>query len=453
MSANGQSACFDSGLGAFTAAAGATEPTTCPRNSYALLRGATTCTACPANSVSSGGASPCSCNQGYVAGETINSTASTCAPCPAGSYAATINQTSACVPCSSGTFTAAPGATAASFCVLNTFSSGEGATTCLSCPANSQAVQNGKLCACNSGYYGSGGNATSATCVPCPAGAECLAADPNGRRTAGTLRSLAGQWRVPGAASPVFMPCPLGAAACPSSSNGTCAVGYVGVLCGVCQVGFHASGSVCSVCRGSFNAWLLPVMCVVLVLVSALAVWVSRRLDTTKLVNGAKVLVSYLQVMGSSSSSYQIPWPGFMQGILDFYRVALMDVFQVTAVDCYVPMDFFAPFYFVTLSTVALLAGGALVHRVLPQALQRWAPHWEAGRRKYWRNAIVKGICIFMVRRPTGFCFVPLSFLFFFPIHSRSFGLPLFFRPFSIPPLASSRSACGIAPPWAQPAT
>jgi len=103
--------------------------------------------------------------------------------------------------------------------------------------------------------------------------------------------------------------------------------------------------------------------------------------------------------MGSSSSSYQIQWPGFMQGMLDFYRVALMDLFQVTAVDCYVPMNFYAPFYFVTMATVAVLAAGALVHRALPLLLQRFAPQWEANQRKHWRNVIVKAICIFMVRR------------------------------------------------------
>ncbi len=40
------------------------------------------------------------------------------------------------------------------------------------------------------------------------------------------------------------------------------------------------------------------------------------------------------QVMGSSSSSYNIPWPDFMQSLLDKMRLALLDVYQVTAVDC-----------------------------------------------------------------------------------------------------------------------
>ena len=327
---------------------------------------------------------------------------SACVACPAGQFVAATKAT-ACEMAPPGSYAANTGAIAASQCANNFFSASLGATTCLVCPPNSASGTGAKTCGCEASFYGVVLNGTLTSCAPCPAGAECLAADPLGQRTARTLSSLAGQWRVPTAAArPSFMPCPLGVAACPSSSNGTCAPGYAGVLCGVCQIGYHASGSTCSVCRGTANAWLLPIMCVVVVLLCALAVWVSRRLDTTKLVNGAKVIVSYLQVMGSSSSSYQIPWPSFMQGMLDFFRVALMDVFQVTAVDCYVPMDFYAPFYFVTMTTVAVLVGGALVHRVLPLAMQRWASHWESDERKHGRNVIVKSICIFMVRRIMG---------------------------------------------------
>ncbi len=46
-------------------------------------------------------------------------------------------------------------------------------------------------------------------------------------------------------------PCPMGAAACPSSSNGSCAVGYMGVMCGVCQKGYHATGAACLKCQGA----------------------------------------------------------------------------------------------------------------------------------------------------------------------------------------------------------
>ena len=93
---------------------------------------------------------------------------------------------------------------------------------------------------------------------------------------------------------------------------------------------YHASGLSCTLCRGSANAYLLPVLCVVAVLVAAAGYYVAKRLDTTKFVSAAKVLVSYLvwvfidqcissfcsshyvsfdfpqQVMGSSSSTYML---------------------------------------------------------------------------------------------------------------------------------------------------
>ena len=103
--------------------------------------------------------------------------------------------------------------------------------------------------------------------------------------------------------------------------------------------------------------------------------------------------------MGSSSSNYQIPWPGFMQGMLDAFRVALMDVFQVTAVDCFVPMDFFTPFYFVSGTTITLLAATYGAHRALPWLARTWFPHWATDAIKRARNLLLKAICIFMVRR------------------------------------------------------
>jgi hypothetical protein len=106
-------------------------------------------------------------------------------------------------------------------------------------------------------------------------------------------------------------------------------------MCGVCSPGYHLSSRACELCTGSANAYLLPVLAVALVAFVVLFVYISRRVNLTKLVSVAKVIVSYLQVMGSSSSSYQIPWPDFMQGLLTNFRLALMDVMQVLAVDCW----------------------------------------------------------------------------------------------------------------------
>jgi hypothetical protein len=141
--------------------------------------------------------------------------------------------------------------------------------------------------------------------------ADCTTSNDLGR-TAATLRSMPGFWRLPDnslsgtsagvngslaavARLPVFYACPMGRLACPSSANGSCFPGYEGVMCGVCSPGYHSSGASCTVCEGS-NKYMLPVVIVVAALAIALFVFISRRVDTTKLVGAGKVIVSYLQV-------------------------------------------------------------------------------------------------------------------------------------------------------------
>ncbi len=79
--------------------------------------------------------------------------------------------------------------------------------------------------------------------------------------------------------------------------------------------------------------------------------------------------VSYLQVMGSSSSSYQIPWPGFMRSLLDQMRVALLDVYAVMAVDCFADYSFYEPFWITTVTTSATLLLAFVAHLCLPRVI------------------------------------------------------------------------------------
>ncbi len=76
-------------------------------------------------------------------------------------------------------------------------------------------------------------------------------------------------------------------------------------MCGVCSRGYHLSSRACELCAGSANAYLLPVLALALVAFVLLFVYISRRVNLTKLVSAAKV------------------------------RLALMDVMQVLAVDCW----------------------------------------------------------------------------------------------------------------------
>jgi hypothetical protein len=179
-------------------------------------------------------------------------------------------------------------------------------------------------------------------------------------------------------------------------SSGSCAIGYQGPMCGVCSPGYHLSSRACELCSGSANAYLLPVLALALIAFAVGFVYISRRVNLTKLISAAKVIVSYLQVMGSSSSTYQIPWPAFMQGLLTSFRLALMDVMQVLAVDCWRQLTFYDGFLFTTITTSALLTLVPLVHRLAPHVIARWLPQYVGTPLKEFRNLLVKGIAIFV---------------------------------------------------------
>ena len=67
---------------------------------------------------------------------------------------------------------------------------------------------------------------------------------------------------------------------------------------------------------------------------------------------------------------YNIPWPSSMAGLLAAFRLALMDVYQVTAVDCYAEFNFYTPFYFTTIATTVMLLSIPILHRSVPWILR-----------------------------------------------------------------------------------
>ncbi len=90
-----------------------------------------------------------------------------------------------------------------------------------------------------------------------------------------------------------------------------------------------------------------------------------------------------------------VPWPDFLQGILSFFRLALMDVFAITAVDCYAPFDFWTPFWGVTILTLSILIGAAILHRVTPWFVQRCFPDKISWAQNI-RSGLLKGTTIYM---------------------------------------------------------
>jgi hypothetical protein len=429
---NGASVCFPCTSGFYVASPSLCGP--CDAGTFSSTSAATTCQACPSGSVAlSIGSTACTpCNPGsstveFVANNssasricqpcrtgTFSSTsaATSCQTCPSGLVALSIGSTACnpcnpgsstvesvandssvsriCQPCVAGTFAVTSGSATCAPCAANFFSPFQGLTTCVQCQQFSTSQPGSSICSCGTGYY-SVGSDNSSKCIPCPVGAVCTDAD--SQRTVAVVRSQAGYWRVPSVSSPTFLPCPFSSNACPSSNNGSCATGYGGVMCGVCQLGYHASSTSCTLCRGSVNAYALPVVIVGAVLVLVFAYWVSTKLDTSSFVSAAKILVSFVQVLGSSASSYDIPWPDFMQNLLTNYRVFLLDIFQVTSVDCYVPYNFFLPFYFTLVGTLSILLITPIFHRAIPILLKACNSQRD---RHYIRNMLVKTVSVFM---------------------------------------------------------
>ncbi len=372
----------------------------------------------------------------------ITSGASTCVKCGKGTYLPLGSNSTVCVTCAPGKFAAAEGATECEYCPPNTYNHRYAASICTVCPQLSSSSIGAQVCGCRAGFY-----MDHDVCQPCPTqGALCIATDPD--RTRDTLASLPGYWRVPAmqqmtisdnsslASAPEFIFCPYSFAACPSSANGTCNYGYVlpmsfhvisfsvlcfsltrspgsakfhttyslssmpthryyGVLCAICLPGFHQDPTGCSPCENVKIGTALIVASIALLLIT-LFVFISRRINTRQMVNALKVTVGWLQVMGSTATAYRIPWPASMQGLLANFRLFLFDVFQITAVDCITPFNFYTSFWAVTGVTTGVLVIIPAIHRAVPWVLEVCFPLHDPEASHTIRSLLIKILTMYM---------------------------------------------------------
>ncbi len=103
----------------------------------------------------------------------------------------------------------------------------------------------------------------------------------------------------------------------------------------------------------------------------------------------------FFVLAGASSSAYSIPWPGFMADLFAQMRYALLDVYQIAAVDCWSNMSFYTPFYFTTCGTLAFLLISAIVHHTIPCVFARCFPSLDSAN-NYWRSVCLKILVIVM---------------------------------------------------------
>jgi hypothetical protein len=166
-------------------------------------------------------------------------------------------------------------------------------------------------------------------------------------------------------------------------------------MCGVCSIGFHVDTLTCVRCTGGTKA-MLPVMIIVLGIVAYIVIWVARRFDTRNVVSALQILVAYTQVIGSTGSSYNIPWPASFQNFMANCQFALLDFFQVTSMDCWQRLDFLDTYYMTTGVTFSILILAPFIHRSIPKMLDFFQGSHELELRRKWRNMLIKSVAMYM---------------------------------------------------------
>jgi hypothetical protein len=111
-------------------------------------------------------------------------------------------------------------------------------------------------------------------------------------------------------------------------------------------------------------------------------------------------------LQGSVSESYNIPWPNFMQSLLNTCRLFVFDVIQVLAVDCVGSFNFYSSYLVVTGVSCAVLLLCFVMHRLGPSLLICMYPEDGKSRGRTLRQWLIKSTVVFMV------CTSPFLFLY-----------------------------------------
>lgn len=179
-------------------------------------------------------------------------------------------------------------------------------------------------------------------CVQCPVGADCT--DTMVEQHEVSARE--GFWQPDGSFE--FYKCTLDS--CLGSTvndDGTvtpsrCADGYAGRLCSLCADGWFMQFRRCVPCPDSQGAsvGVLVGIAIALVVSGALLFRIRHLLPVAV----GKVVVSFLQVVGSANTAFRITWPEAFEETMNSFKVAMLDILTLTRASCAAPMSFYDSF-------------------------------------------------------------------------------------------------------------
>eukprot|EP00455_Lapot_gusevi_P034489 TRINITY_DN3801_c0_g1_i13.p1 TRINITY_DN3801_c0_g1~~TRINITY_DN3801_c0_g1_i13.p1 ORF type:complete len:675 (+),score=72.70 TRINITY_DN3801_c0_g1_i13:245-2026(+) len=192
-------------------------------------------------------------------------------------------------------------------------------------------------------------------CVPCPRGMDC---SEKSSRLVTRLATLPGWWRQ-NSSNPYSLtqsyPCPFGSIACPGGDALACNKGYQGVACAVCEDGYFLSNRRCNACSSSAR-WMLLVVLILVPFIGGLMVYLAHKYDLKTSVTLFKIVFGFMQVTSSMDLSYELSWPSPFSDVIATFRIALLDLLQISSFGCYRRYDFYESFLLTALGTLLFMA-------------------------------------------------------------------------------------------------
>jgi hypothetical protein len=166
----------------------------------------------------------------------------------------------------------------------------------------------------------------------------------------------------------------------------------------VCSPNYRPSATGCVPCESNV-IWITVGVVLGGSILFVLIVIVIRRVEAKYFLNTLQIVVSYAQVVASTSQNYgeTYQWPTVLQTIMSFCRVAMFDVYRGAAINCIIPsFSFYTLYYlFVTILSVAICIFFA-IRVFVPLVWQQWYPDLFTQLRKPLRDTCLKGLFLFV---------------------------------------------------------
>ncbi|XP_068730350.1 uncharacterized protein [Montipora capricornis] len=182
---------------------------------------------------------------------------------------------------------------------------------------------------------------------------------------------------------PVAHKCPR-TKSCHGDVNATCADGHEGPLCEVCKHGYYKQLKTCRKCPSkAMMITQLSVMTAVAIIMTAVAVWRSRKQANNKqsrslvdmIVGKLKIVMGFYQVtFGVLDAFTFVEWPESLEEIGKYSEMLQLNFFQIAPIHCLFPdlkVDAFGRLFTVLVFNASVVILGFIIYGIRKVLLSR----------------------------------------------------------------------------------